>query len=343
MTEAITVGDYGFLNIFLTDKEKKMNVGYLGRPKSTVYRVHALMDEDDLWVVELGTMNFKQIPKRYFNKFIFLKDYRRRRDEVKASSSGKAKAENYYSHCENLKRKISQLENENLQLKKKNTESNTLIEGLRKENVRINEEVLQKLEARQEFLPVRQKLPTELLNYIFSLNKSVYKNRLEVRFYIRLSYVRINLVWDERLDMRWREGFFQSERLGLDFLQSFKRNRIKFEIRWVGIQGLNIKVLLDNVHSKDHYEVKLFISQILEKLIEVMASPSNAPMQTCYTFTRFDKYPISSTLPPFIQGALPGLIHKNDYKHLEFEVNPPKSEIGETFQSFRQSGYGGVQ
>ena len=78
------------------------------------------------------------------------------------------------SERENLKRKISQLENENLLLKKQNTKSKTLIEGLRKENVRLNEKFLKTV--------LEEKLPTSVMNYITSFNKSVYKNRLSVQF-----------------------------------------------------------------------------------------------------------------------------------------------------------------
>ena len=153
MTEAITVGDYGRLNILLTDEEEEKNVGYLGRSKSFIYKVTKIIDEEELWVKEIGdeeayTGGFimdgetivgyrnYQIPKRYFNKIALKKVVTPHKvDFSKDSDSDK-------SERKNLKRKISQLENENVQLKKKNTESKTLIKGLREENVRLNQKFL---------------------------------------------------------------------------------------------------------------------------------------------------------------------------------------------------------
>ncbi len=79
LTDQLTSGDRGYLNIHLKDEERKKGVGYLGRPLDTVYEVLAIVltpetgSEPEIRVMELraDASNSRSyiIPAKYFNKW----------------------------------------------------------------------------------------------------------------------------------------------------------------------------------------------------------------------------------------------------------------------------------
>lgn len=487
MTEAITEGDYGLLNILLTDEEQQLNVGYLGRPKSTVYKVTKVINEEEVWVKEIGKDDCRRIPKRYFNKkalakantegarklvntekalkliskaedsfdckILELSQYVKEGKETEVfisfaqctfDSHNKVKKREcierecieqtaphwknkvcsdeywklyntdddlrkvYMRYCvlyffrtphertreyfandpfflgamrtseenkkalakaitphkvefskesdldkserENLKRKISQLENENLHLKKQNTKSKTLIEGLRKENVRLNEKFLKTV--------LKEKLPTSVMNYITSFNKSVYENRLSVQFGFppeeqwngNFNAI-LKVSFDERLNEEWRRqqnfqltyrlnAFEHKQKQLLPFDMGLTMNFQNWDIKWdlktfevmVVFQcDKNIK-LLDTTKCEVRFlmlhNTKSLTCQLLEYIIEALAVPCNAPMQTYTTFHGKNRHRSKNNF----QGDYDRhLFFKRDYKHLEYqnELYYDESEIKE--------------
>lgn len=185
---AITEGDYGLLNILLTDEEKQSDNGYLGRPISTVYKV-TIVAEEELWVKEIGKDSIFQIPKRYFNKMAMSEAITPHRVQFTEPTNN---VQTLQEENRQLKLKMRFLENTEgvlidqiEKLLKEKSQLQNIIKGLRKENISLNEKHLATIGERL-FSKAKEKkmiFSTDVVNTILSYNKSVYENTVSVEFH----------------------------------------------------------------------------------------------------------------------------------------------------------------
>ena len=190
MSEAITEGDYGLLDILLQQEEKQLDNGYLGRPISTVYKV-TKVDEEELWVKEIGKDRIYQIPKRYFNKMALSQAITPHRVQFTEQTNN---VQTLQEENRQLKLKMRFLENTEgvlidqiEKLLKEKSQLQNIIKGLRKENISLNEKYLATIGERL-FSKAKEKkmiFSTDVVNTILSYNKSVYENTVSVQFYTK--------------------------------------------------------------------------------------------------------------------------------------------------------------
>lgn len=187
---AITEGDYGLLNILLTDEEKQSDNGYLGRPISTVYKV-TRVDEEELWVKEIGKDSIYQIPKRYFNKMALSEAITPHRVQFTEPTNN---VQTLQEENRQLKLKLRFLEDSEgalidqiEKLLKEKSKLQNHIKGLRRENISLNEKYLATIGERL-FSKAKEKkmiFSTDVVNTILSYNKSVYENTVSVEFFTK--------------------------------------------------------------------------------------------------------------------------------------------------------------
>jgi len=189
MSVSITEGDYGLLNILLTQEEKQLDNGYLGHPISTVYKV-TKVDEEELWVKEIGKDRIYQIPKRYFNKMALSEAITSHRVQFSLKTEQTNNEQTLQEENRQLKLKMRFLEDTEgalidqiEKLLKEKSQLQNIIKGLRKENISLNEKYLATLGERLFARKKKMLFSSDVLNTILSYNKSVYENTVSVQFY----------------------------------------------------------------------------------------------------------------------------------------------------------------